>query len=513
LIHSRVGRQMLLLLAGALIISGCSDPVPAASAPSLQVPPTAAPISGPLPEPAGGGSAPPCTVSVEPGWDVADVAARQPEGAVICFGPGLYSVPHTIEPKASQTLRGSEGTVLTGEIPVEGWRKDGEHWAVSGYLPPDYEKVGQCEDTSGNPCQVAETFFLDGRPLRRVMSRDAVDDATFFADYSANVIYLGRNPRGQAATLARTRTAIGSTAPNVSVEKLTIRGFANLAQKGAVLVGGRDWTVRNSVITANHGVGIMIVRAENARITGNTITANGQMGIGQYRSVGGRIDNNRIIANNTAEFWRADWESGGIKVTKSSSTIANNEVSDNLGVGIWIDEAGDGVSILSNDIQGNAACGVRYEISRNGRIIGNTIKENALALKRGAGTNVFTGAGITVNTSSDVTIEDNSVSGNLNGIGVQARPRGDGPWGEYVLDKISVKGNQIDLRSPVTATTGYVESKTLLTPPSAGSVTFQGNHYHLTDPVSARFNLKDGIVDFRAWQAAGNDIDGTVTGS
>ena len=512
MIHFRVGCEILLLLASALIISGCSGPGTGAPAPSSPILPTATPVSGPRPEVSSGSNAPPCTVSVEPGVDISVVTSTEPEGAVICLGPGLYRVPHTIEPKALQTLRGSEGTVLTGEIPVEGWRKDGEHWAVSGYLPPDYEKVGQCEDTTANPCQVAESFFLNGSPVRRVMSRGAVDEATFFADYSENVLYVGQNPQGQVATLARTRTAIGSTEPSVAIEKLTVRGFANLAQKGAVLVGGKDWTVRNSVITANHGVGIMIVRAENARILDNTITANGQMGIGQYRSPGGRVENNRITANNTAEFWRADWESGGIKVTKSSSTIANNQIFDNLGVGVWIDEAGDDVSILSNDIQGNAACGVRYEISRNGRIIGNTIRENALALKRGAGTNIFTGAGITVNTSSDVTIENNKLLGNLNGIGVQARPRGEGPWGEYVLEKITVKGNHIDLRAPATATTGYVEADSLVTTPPASAVIFHGNRYVLTDTASARFNLKDRLVDFRAWQAAEKDKDGTVAG-
>ena len=512
MIHFRVGHQILLLLASALIVSGCSEPVEAAPAQSLETSPTPAPASGHLPEPAAGASGPPCTVSVDPGEDIASVAIGEPEGATICLKPGLHRVAETIEPKASQTLRGNKGAVLTGEIPVEGWRKDAGHWAASGYLPPDYEKVGQCEDTTTNPCQVAETFFLDGRPLRRVMSRAAVDDTSFFADYSANVIYLGRNPGGQAATIARTRTAIGSTAPSVVIENMTIRGFANLPQKGAVLVGGKDWTVRNTVVTANHGVGIMIVRAENARITGNTITANGQMGIGQYRSAAGRIDNNRISANNTAEFWRADWESGGIKVTKSSSTIASNEIFDNLGVGVWIDEAGDGVSILANNIRGNAACGVRYEISRNGRIIGNTIKDNALALKRGAGTNIFTGAGITINTSSDVTIENNEVLGNLNGIGVQARSRGEGPWGEYVLEKIHVKGNQVDLRTPGTATTGYVESDSLVNKPPNGSVIFQSNRYFLTDQASAKFSLKDRIVDFQAWQAEGKDKDGTVRG-
>ena len=120
----------------------------------------------------------------------------------------------------------------------------------------------------------------------------------------------------------------------------------------------------------------------------------------------------------------------------------------NLGVGVWIDLAGDGVVITDNKIGGNAACGIRYEISRNGRIAGNTVTGNGLALKRGAGTGLLTGAGITVNTSSDVTIEHNAVAGNLNGIGVQARSRGNGPWGKYVLGKVVVEGNLIDLGAP-----------------------------------------------------------------
>ena len=134
------------------------------------------------------------------------------------------------------------------------------------------------------------------------MKKSAVNATTFYADYAANVVYLGQDPAGRAATLARTRTAVTSDAPGVVIEHLTIRGFANLAQQGAIVVGGKDWTVRDSIITANHGVGVMIAQADNAHITGNTITENGQLGLGQYRSKGGHIDNNRIVKNNTAGF-------------------------------------------------------------------------------------------------------------------------------------------------------------------------------------------------------------------
>lgn len=507
------------LLAVSLILSGCSadnatsPPAAAPPATATAAPPATAaagPSSRPGPTEVQSPPAAPCTVSVEPQADLAAVATNQPEGAVICLAAGTFHLAQPVRPKARQTLRGSGNTVLAGDVPVERWTTEGAIWAARGYLPPDYEKAGQCEDTDTNPCQVAEDLFLDGKPVRRVMKKSAVDATTFYADYAANVIYLGQDPAGRAATLARTRTAVTSTAPGVVVEHLTVRGFANLAQQGAIVVGGRDWTVRNSTITSNHGVGVMIAQADNAHITGNAITENGQLGLGQYRSQNGRIENNKILGNNTAQFWRADWEAGGIKVTKSSSTISNNEVSDNLGIGVWVDLAGDGVAITDNKIAGNAACGIRYEISRNGRIAGNAVTGNGLALLRGAGTGLFTGAGITVNTSSDVTIEKNAVAGNLNGIGIQARPRGDGPWGEYVLEKVVVAENVVDLRGSDTATTGYVEAASLTRPIDRGSIRFQNNRYLLEDVKAPRLNFMGNTLDFEGWQRTGNDTAGAV---
>jgi parallel beta-helix repeat protein len=499
-----------LVVAFSLLLCGCSQTPPPSPTTPTQTPSDVATSAGPQPEKTEGTGERACTVTVEPGSDLSDVASNQPEGAVVCLAPGRFSVSRPIRPKASQTFRGSPDTVLAGDVPVGNWTQEGTRWVAKGHLPADYEKSGQCEDDISNPCQVAETLFVDGDAVRRVMSKDAVDTTSFYADYSANVLYLGQDPTGRAVTLARTRTAITSTEPGVVIERLTVRAFANLPQLGAIVVEGNGWTVRDSTITANHGVGILLVKSDDTQITGNTIIENGQLGLGQYRSQRAKIKNNRIVRNNTAEFWRADWESGGIKVTRSSSDISHNDISNNLGVGVWIDVAGDGVTIGNNTITGNAADGVRYEISRNGRIEGNAVTNNGLALKRGAGTGLLTGAGITVNTSSDVTITGNAVAGNLNGIGIQARPRGEGPWGEYVLENVLVEENIVDLAAPNTATTGYVESGTLAGPVDLKGIRFQGNRYVLGDEGSARFNLKGKSLDFKAWQAEGNDTAGAV---
>ena len=54
-----------------------------------------------------------CTVTVEPGSDVAAaVAAQGPDGAVICLAPGTHRV--NLDLTESVTLRGADGAVLDG---------------------------------------------------------------------------------------------------------------------------------------------------------------------------------------------------------------------------------------------------------------------------------------------------------------------------------------------------------------------------------------------------------------
>ncbi|GAB3531996.1 hypothetical protein GCM10027403_03410 [Arthrobacter tecti] len=456
-----------------------------------------------------------CSVTLKPGASIADEVNEQQPGATVCLTSGTFAVPETIAPKDNQTIRGTTGTVLSGAIPLDSWTSRNSLYRTTGVLPAPYDANGQCETEGSNLCNQAEFVMANGKALKPVGSLDKVEEGTYFADYGANAVYVATPPSASMRyTMANTRTALSSTASGVTVENVTVRDFASLPQQGALVVSGPEWTVRNSTVTNNHAIGIMIAQGDNAVIAGNQIVANGQLGLGQWRSEHSLIEGNTIADNNTRGFWVADWESGGMKFTWSSAKIVRNTFADNLGVGIWADVAADDVVISENTISGNSADGIRYEISRNGTITGNTVIGNGLGLKRGGGTGLMSGAGINVNTSSNVRIEDNTVLDNLNGVSVQLRPRGDGPWGAYRLQDVAVVGNRIDMSqpgSPDTAATGVVRASSYDGTIAAAGVSFRDNEYWVSDVDSQRFVLDNQQLTFGEWQAAGSDVGGALS--
>ncbi|HEY0695257.1 MAG TPA: hypothetical protein VGD71_40255 [Kribbella sp.] len=89
---------------------------------------------------------------------------------------------------------------------------------------------------------------------------------TFYADYAANAVYVGTDPRTHAIEISRTDTAISSSAANVKVRGLTVEHFASPSQGGAI-VAGPGWHVQSNDIRDNHAVGVMLVDADNWRRT------------------------------------------------------------------------------------------------------------------------------------------------------------------------------------------------------------------------------------------------------
>ncbi|NUR99609.1 MAG: right-handed parallel beta-helix repeat-containing protein, partial [Kribbellaceae bacterium] len=378
---------------------------------------------------AGPAVAGPCSgVVIKPGQDAASIVSSEPAGTTFCFAAGVHRITSTIRPKANQVLASAKRAVLTGSVPLSGWARSGSAWVTRGALPAAYGKSGECEDNKANICYLREQLFLDGTHLTRVASASAVRAGTFYADYAANAIYLGSNPAGRDVEMSKTATAIESNAQGVVVRGLTIEHFASAPQAGA-LVSGPGWKVTANDVSWNHAVGVMLVDADRTTVDRNLIHHNGQLGLGQYSSAAAAVTRNVISSNNTDGFWIADWESGGIKSTRSSGTVSGNVIRSNKGIGMWADVADDGRVITGNQIVGNAADGIRYEISRNGTIEDNTVTGNGFGTGRGSGTSLWDGGGINVNTSTGVTIKGNRVSCNVNGVTIQSRTRGSAPWG------------------------------------------------------------------------------------
>lgn len=484
-----------------LLFAGCSgDPETTTPAPTPVTSPVALGELGPT----GPATAPKCEgVAIPVGQDPQQVIDRSPARTTFCFAKGLHRIARPLQPTDGSTLASSEGAVLTGSVPLTDWQRDGSAWVVRGVLPAPYQGKGKCEDERTNPCHLGEQLFRDGRHLTRVMARDQVRPGTFFGDYAANALYVGDDPAGHALELSKTAAAIVAAAADVTVRGLTIEHFASQPQGGAVEVGA-GWRVTGNEVRWNHAVGVMVIDGDRAVLSRNTVADNGQLGIGQYSSADVRITENLVTRNNTDGFWIADWESGGIKSTRSSGEVAGNDIVANRGIGMWSDIAEYDRRITGNRIRDNAADGIRYEISYEAVIENNVVERNGFGTGRGSGPSLWDGGGINVNTSAGVRVVGNQLHGNRNGIAIQSRTRGDGPRGLYVLRDVLIEANQVVMDGR-TASTGIVENKG--SPAADGAARFSRNSYRLDQAGAQRFAWRGQQLTWQEWQAAGFDRD------
>jgi hypothetical protein len=492
-------------LLAVFLLAGCTDdPEQSTQTPGDGVP-TAVPVAATTKlGPTGPATAPKCEgVAVPAGTEPQQVIDANPEARTFCFGKGLHRISKTLRPEAGVTLASSEGAVLTGSVALSGWQQEGARWVIRGVLPTAYKLKGVCEDKQTNPCQPAEQVFIDGKHLTRVMSLDQVKPGTFFGDYQANAVYVADDPTGKSVEMSRSRTAIEASAADVVVTGLTIEHFASIPQGGALQVGP-GWKVIANEVRWNHAVGVMVIRGDKAVVKGNTVADNGQLGIGQYQSADVELSGNLVTRNNTDGFWIADWESGGIKSTRSSGTVSGNDIVANRGIGMWSDIAEYDRRIVGNRIRDNAADGIRYEISYNARIEQNVVEGNGFGTGRGSGGSLWDGGGINVNTSSGVTVAGNLVQANRNGIAIQSRTRGSGPRGKYVLKDVVIEANQVVMDTK-SASTGVVENKD--SPAADGAIRFSRNSYRIGDKAAERFAWRGKTMTWSQWQDAGFDKD------
>ncbi|GAA0606286.1 hypothetical protein GCM10009534_46330 [Kribbella sandramycini] len=491
-----------------VLVAGCTDDAAAPKPDDAVTVPTGAPAAaGKALGVTGPEAAEPCRgTAIAVGAEAQAVIDAAPAGTTFCFAPGVHRIGQAMVPRDGDTF-GGVGAVLSGAVALTGWVRDGERWVARGVLPAAYPLKGQCEDNRANPCQRGEQVFFGGKHLSRVMSLAELRPGTFFGDYEANAVYVADDPAGQQVEMSRTTTAFDKSAANVGVSGLVIEHFASRPQGGA-LEAGKGWRVTANEVRWNHAVGVMLIEADGAEVSRNAIADNGQLGLGQYRSAGVRITANLVTRNNTDGFWIADWESGGIKSTRSSGEISGNDIVANRGVGMWSDIAEYDRRISANRIRDNAADGIRYEISYAGVIEENVVEGNGFGTGRGSGGSLWDGGGINVNTSAGVHVRGNLVKDNRNGISIQSRTRGDGPRGRYVLSGVVVEGNLIVLKD-AGSSTGVVENKG--SPTQDGAITFRRNSYRVPD--TTRFAWRGKSLTWPQWQDAGFDQDSITKAS
>jgi len=407
--------------------------------------------------------------------NIASVVSSAPTGAVIRFRAGTYRQV-SVTPRDGQTLVGDPGAVFKGSKVLTGAVSDGGgRWYFADQTqgstaPTQGEEWGFCDDDRP-ACVYPEDVFLDGDPLARESSLEAVGAGEWYFDYAADRIYVGTDPSGRTVETSTSSWAFHGPADGVRIEGFVIEQYATPGRQGAInpRVGragapGHDWEVVGNTVRNSHAWGIKI--ETGMVVTDNTTERNGQGGIG---GVGDNvlIEHNAIVANCVAGYKCFGWEGGGTKFVTHGMVISGNLVTDNLGHGLHPDVLSDDVVIEENVVADNQGAGIHFETSTHAEIADNTVAGN------GYKPDGSTEPGILVLDSNNVQISGNELAGNALGVLVRQDSRDDKP----VSGNVTITGNTVV--APASSRTGVGEI-----PDShpIGPVTFSNNRYvHVDD--------------------------------
>ncbi|ALJ38210.1 MULTISPECIES: right-handed parallel beta-helix repeat-containing protein [Azospirillum] len=446
------------------------------------------------------GAEPP-TVSLRPGADIQAAVDRHPPGARFRLEAGVHRL-HSIVPKDRNLFEGAPGAVLSGARRLTAFVHRGPVWIARGQTQKGrVNAVEFCR--AGFPrCAHPEDLFIDDAPMLHVGSRSAVGPGRWFFDYDADEIVIGDDPTGRIVETSVIPRAFGGTASGVVIQALTIEKYAAPIQAAAVDAEfGPGWTIRNSVLRLNHGVGVNA--GNGSRILDNRILDNGHAGF-SGSGTDFLIAGNEIARNGYAgvDF---HWEGGGGKITESGGggLIRGNCVHDNVGAGIWADIDVHRLVIENNLVFGNADNGITYEISYDGVIRNNRVADNG---QRGQGW--FWGAQILISSAQRVKVYGNDIDvpgGYGNAVTVVSQDRV--PYTPAVGNEIF--DNRIVIRN-VNARIGAVTDVDADNAVVAAGNRLYGNRYHLADPGERIWFWNDAEADWDAIRAQGQEMGSVV---
>jgi Right handed beta helix region len=351
---------------------------------------------------------PPSAIAVAPGASIQDAVDRAAEGTVFCLKNGTHRM-QVVRPRQGQSFHGEGQTVLNGSRLITDFTREGRYWVASGQLQRG-RKHGECAHEAP-ACDLPEGFFIDDKPLIRVLSKQQVDVGRFLLDYGSGKLYFADDPAGRKVEATVAAFAFKSATRGVLITNVTVEKYASPAQSGAIdAAGAQDWKVENCELRLNNGLGMYL--GTNGRVRLCDIHHNGQMGIGGVgRDV--RIEQNKIWANNTRGF-DFGWEAGGVKIANSDGVVfRGNHAHDNIGPGLWCDINCRNVVYEDNLVESNHWAGIFHEISFNAVIRNNVVRHNSLGKRLW-----FWGADILIAASQDVAVYGNKLAVSQGGCGI-----------------------------------------------------------------------------------------------
>lgn len=434
------------------------------------------------------------TVTVKAGESIQSAVNKNPAGTTFLISAGTYR-QQSVVPKTGDSFIGEDGATLNGSTLVTGFKTANHLWTAHIEVSAPSNPPGQC--FSSNPmCAYPEDLYFDGVLYTRVASLADVAPGKWFLNYSTGTVYLANNPTGHTIEVTTTRAAFSSAASDVTIKGLTIEKYGNFAQSGAIIAGAY-WVIENNVISYNHGAGIK--GSSGMKILSNNIHHNGQIGI----STGGDnvlVNGNEIAYNNTDRY-NFGWEAGGAKFSFTHNlVVSNNNVHDNYGAGLHTDIDNYNALYEYNQTARNLVAGIYHEISFSAVIRYNTIVDDGYTP---FGTGIAWGAGIFDNSSPDVEVYGNTVTGCMNGIAaVQYQIRAGGE--AYLVQNFYSHGNTVTQSKGVAAGVGDLIGNGAVYTSSANN-RFQSDTYNLPGASSLSFHWMNKAIDKPIWNSYGQD--------
>jgi parallel beta-helix repeat protein len=433
---------------------------------------------------------PPGAVRLRPDRNIRAVIEARPEGTTFCFERGTYRLTSALVPKSHDVFVGEYGAVLKGSKVVKDWRRDGKYWVAKGQTQ-EGEVVSGAPCRAGFDCNRPEGVFIGLRSLVHVTSLSEVRRGRFYFDYAKDKIFIADDPRGRRVEASVAPAAFLSTnryAEDVTIKNLVIEMFADPSRSGAIYdTISPGWSIVNNEVAFNHAVGI--AHYSRTRIVGNDIHDNGQLGLSGYGTDGVLVSRNEIAWNAFGGF--TGWEAGGTKYFQTTDlTVRGNYVHDNRYAGLWTDTDNRGTIYKNNTITHNRGSGIFHEVSFDCTIQGNRIVRNGAD-------------GIFISSSSNVEASGNVIKGNRTGGVHLFLDEGSG----YGLADNLIRDNVISM--PAGTITGLTTVNPSDLDPYSANNRFRRNSYVVPDLRGGYWAWQGGLLTWKEWHAAGQDIDGS----
>ncbi|QQM67224.1 right-handed parallel beta-helix repeat-containing protein [Actinomyces weissii] len=384
---------------------------------------------------------------------LADALGAAKDGDTIELANGIYREGN-LDVTRRVTITAAPGAkpVLNGAQTPRSWTANSDGtWSSGGSMVRFCDKCTTNNDPSVEGIAAyPEQVFVDGKPLRQVLSRAEVTADTFFVedpdpvslkqegnrsagyrvkDHRGARYVIGANPSAHEIEVVQHSRALSLLASGTTLNGITVEKYAPVQRwdypdpeihynTGAamVFVQGDNMKVTNSTFRySSAGAALFLASSTNATVTGNTVSDNGGTGLGANQSTGVVVERNYFANNNTEGFNTTSCGAycgiADMKVTHSRSLrYAHNTVDysasstdhattesweQNRASGIWFDEG-----VMDSQIVGskfiNVPIAVFDELSSRSVIASNEV--------------IGGGIGIQVAGSTDTEVWNNSVS-------------------------------------------------------------------------------------------------------